>query len=96
MLAGIEHAQGAIHGVEVVAELFETLLCGYEIAGELGALGSQGGDDMRFGHTGKYGARPRIFFGPMLHNTGNFAPDQHQISSVANLTKSHLSVANCL
>ncbi len=25
---------------------------------------------MGFGHTGKYGARPRIFFGPMLHNTG--------------------------
>jgi hypothetical protein len=33
MLAGIEHAQGAVDRIEVVANLFEALLCGYEIAG---------------------------------------------------------------
>ena len=32
MLARIEYAQGAIHGVEVVANLFEALLRSYEVA----------------------------------------------------------------
>jgi hypothetical protein len=33
MLGRFEHAQGAVDRIEVVANLFETLLCGYEIAG---------------------------------------------------------------
>jgi hypothetical protein len=38
-------------------KLFETLLCGYEIPGELGALGRQGGDEMRFGQPENMGRR---------------------------------------
>ena len=44
MLAWVEHAQRSIDRVEVVAQLFEALLCGYEIAGEFGSLGSQGAE----------------------------------------------------
>jgi hypothetical protein len=74
MLVRIEHWQGAIDRVEIVAELSQTEIRGYDFARKLGSFFTKRGYDMRFGHTGKYEPAARIFFGPMLHNTAFCQP----------------------
>jgi hypothetical protein len=66
MLGRIEHAQRAVDRVEIVAERSETQLRGYDFAREFGSFLTKRRDDMRFGHTGKYGPAPENFFGSML------------------------------